>query len=53
MVQLPAVCNSRKRRLLRAPDPREPFYRDKAMLELLYATGKRASELLAENLRFN
>ena len=45
--KLPCVCNERQIiDLLNAPDPKEPFYlRDKAMLELLYATGARASEL--------
>lgn len=45
--RLPAVCNKEQvARLLRAPDPRDSFYlRDRAMLELLYATGVRASEL--------
>jgi len=45
--RLPAVCNKQQvARLLGAPDPQEPFYlRDRAMLELLYATGVRASEL--------
>jgi integrase/recombinase XerD len=45
--RLPTVCNKQQvLRLLEAPSPGEPFYlRDKALLELLYATGVRASEL--------
>jgi integrase/recombinase XerD len=45
--RLPGICSRQQvANLLDAPDPGEPFYlRDKAMLELLYATGMRASEL--------
>ncbi|MBN2182292.1 MAG: tyrosine recombinase XerD [Sedimentisphaerales bacterium] len=45
--RLPCVCSERQvLDLLRAPDIKEPFYfRDKAMLELLYATGVRAGEV--------
>ena len=45
--KLPVVCGKQQVvNLLNAPDAKEPFYlRDKAMLELLYATGMRASEL--------
>lgn len=45
--RLPTVCSKQQvARLLDAPSPDEPFYfRDKAILELLYATGVRASEV--------
>ncbi|MHC4071277.1 MAG: site-specific tyrosine recombinase [Planctomycetota bacterium] len=45
--RLPTICNKQQViDLLTAPSPDEPFYlRDKAMLELLYATGIRAGEL--------
>lgn len=45
--RLPVVCSKEQViRLLESPDPSERFYfRDKAILELLYATGLRASEL--------
>ena len=45
--KLPVTCNKQQViELINAPEPTEAFYpRDKAMLELLYATGVRASEL--------
>ncbi|MBN1796616.1 MAG: site-specific tyrosine recombinase XerD [Sedimentisphaerales bacterium] len=45
--RLPVICSKEKvLDLLNAPDPKEQFYlRDKAMLELLYATGMRAGEM--------
>ena len=45
--RLPSICSRKQvENLLNTPNPDEPFYlRDKAMLELLYATGMRASEL--------
>lgn len=45
--KLPAVCSKKQvLALINAPLPEEPFYlRDKAILEILYATGMRAGEL--------
>jgi integrase/recombinase XerD len=45
--RLPVICSKQQvLNLLNAPSPDEPFYlRDKTTLELLYATGIRASEL--------
>lgn len=45
--KLPCICSKEQIiNLLNAPDPDDPFYlRDKAILELLYATGLRAGEL--------
>lgn len=50
--RLPTVCSKQQViKLLEAPDSKEPFYlRDRAMLELLYATGMRASELAGQKL---
>ncbi len=46
--KLPSVCGKEQVfRLLESPDPAEPYYlRDKALLETLYATGARASEVV-------
>lgn len=45
--RLPVICSKKQViSIINAPLPDEPYYfRDKAMLELLYATGVRASEL--------
>ena len=46
-MRLPVVCSKQQvMNLLYAPDSGEPYFlRDRAMLELLYATGMRASEV--------
>ena len=46
--RLPIICSKKQVvELMEAPDAKEAYYfRDKAMLELLYATGVRASELV-------
>lgn len=51
--RLPSVCNKQQvENLLNAPCSDDPYFlRDRAMLELLYATGMRASEV--SNLRTN
>jgi integrase/recombinase XerD len=56
--RLPSVCSKEQvLRLLEAPTEDDPYYlRDKAMLEMLYATGARASEvagLLISNINFS
>jgi integrase/recombinase XerD len=45
--KLPSICNKQQiARLLDTPSPKEPFYyRDRVILELLYAAGLRADEL--------
>ncbi len=50
--KLPCICSEQQVvNLLEAPDKKEPYYlRDKALLELLYATGARASEVASMKL---
>ncbi|PKL48168.1 MAG: site-specific tyrosine recombinase XerD [Planctomycetes bacterium HGW-Planctomycetes-1] len=45
--KLPVICSKAQvAKLMDAPDEKEPYYfRDRALLELLYATGTRASEV--------
>lgn len=51
--RLPSVAGKEQViRLLEAPDPKDPYYlRDKALLELLYATGARVSEIAGLKIR--
>lgn len=51
--KLPGICSKEMViKLLEAPDPAEPYHlRDKALLEILYATGMRASEMSTLNCR--
>ncbi len=51
--RLPSTLNrTQTEAILSAPQPGEPFYaRDRAILELLYATGMRVSELASLKLR--
>lgn len=52
--KLPCICSEEQVvNLLEAPDNKEPYYlRDKALLELLYATGARASEIATMKLSY-
>ncbi len=51
--RLPSICNKEQMfRLMEAPCPDDAYYlRDKAILELLYATGARASEVAGLSLK--
>jgi integrase/recombinase XerD len=51
--KLPRICSRDKViELLNTPDPQEPYYlRDRALLEILYATGCRASEAAGLNVK--
>jgi integrase/recombinase XerD len=51
--RLPSVAGKEQViKLLEAPDPNDPYYlRDKALLELLYATGARVSEIAGLKIR--